>query len=150
MYRKRYFKDTTFAALAIIEPAVQAAGLTMVETALRWCLHHSALRVGGTPAGARVNSANDAPAKAGEEAAQKPELSAGMTRPGADGIIIGVSSQAQLEANLAACAKGPLPDEVVAALDEAWAACKGNQPNYWHLDLRYTYDTREALFGAGK
>src|ERR1700731_3535069 len=45
LYRKRYFKDSTFKALQIVEPAVEAAGLTMIETALRWCIHHSALKV---------------------------------------------------------------------------------------------------------
>lgn len=139
MYRQRYFKDTTFTALSIIEPAVKAAGLTMIETAIRWCLHHSALRVGGTPGAAAVASAEGAAGRA-----------AGFAREGADGIIVGVSSQEQLQGNLADCAKGPLPEEVVKALDEAWAACKGNQPNYWHLDLKYTYDTQEALFGRAK
>ena len=118
MYRKRYFKDSTFKALQIVEPAVQKTGLTMVETALRWCLHHSALNVGG------------------------------LDGKGNDGIIIGVSSFEQLEGNLKDCEKGPLPEEVLKALDEAWVVSKVDQPNYWHLDLRYTYDTRKALFGV--
>jgi aflatoxin B1 aldehyde reductase len=45
MYRKRYFKDSTFEALQIIEPVVQKHGLTMVETALRWVVNHSALNI---------------------------------------------------------------------------------------------------------
>lgn len=45
LYRKRYFKDSTFEALRIIEPAVEKAGLTMVETALRWMVHHSQLKL---------------------------------------------------------------------------------------------------------
>ena len=88
-------------------------GLTMAETAFRWCVHHSALDVLG----------------------------------GDDGVIIGVSSQAQLEQNVADLEKGPLPEEVLAALDEAWAVARQSTPNYWHLDLKYTYDTRKALFG---
>jgi len=44
--------------------------------------------------------------------------------------------------------KGPLPDEVVQALDEAWNVSKADTPNYYHLDLKYTYDTRKALFGV--
>lgn len=118
LYRKRYFKDSTFKALQIIEPAVQAAGLTMVETALRWCMHHSALKVGG------------------------------VSPDGNDGVIIGVSSIAQLEGNLKDCDKGPLPKEVVEALDEAWRVAKVDTPNYWQLELEYTYDTRKALFGV--
>ena len=66
---------------------------------------------------------------------------------GNDGIIIGISSEAQLKQNLADIEKGPLPEEVLKALDEAWLVCKPTTANYWHLDLKYTYDTREALFG---
>ena len=69
-----------------------------------------------------------------------------MTDGGRDGVIIGVSSYGQLESNLKDLEKGPLPEEVVKALDEAWLITKPTTPNYWHLDLKYTYDTREALF----
>ena len=117
MYRARYFKDATFDALRLIEPVVEKHNLTLLETAFRWCVHHSALNV-----------------KEG----------------GGDGIIIGVSSQTQLEQNLKDLEKGPLPDEVVQALDEAWLVTKPTTPNYWHLDLKYTYDTREALFKSSK
>jgi aflatoxin B1 aldehyde reductase len=113
MYRKRYFKDSTFKALQIIEPVVLKHNLTMVETALRWCVHHSALKMG---------------------------------KDGNDGIIIGVSSIDQLDGNLKDVEKGPLPEEVLKALDEAWAVTKVETANYWHLDLKYTYDTRAALF----
>lgn len=113
MYRKRYFKDATFDALRLIEPIVQKHNLTLLETALRWCVHHSALNI-----------------KDG----------------GRDGIIIGVSSFGQLEGNLADLEKGPLPDEVLKGLDDAWLIAKPTTPVYWHLDLKYTYDTQEALF----
>jgi aflatoxin B1 aldehyde reductase len=69
-----------------------------------------------------------------------------MKDGGRDGIIIGVSSFNQLEKNLDDLEKGPLPDEVVAILDEAWLIAKATTANYWHLDLKYTYDTQEALF----
>lgn len=101
IYRQRYFKDSTFEALSIIEPVVAKHGLTMVETALRWVTHHSALKI----------------------------------KDGNDGIIIGVSSVAQLDANLKDCEKGPLPEDVVKALDQAWLVAKADTPNYWHLDL---------------
>ena len=113
MYRKRYFKDATFDALKLIEGVAEKHNLTLLEIALRWCVHHSALNVKDN---------------------------------GGDGIIIGVSSQSQLESNLKDLEKGPLPDEVVKALDEAWMITKATTPNYWHLDLKYTYDTRAALF----
>ncbi|KAA8651772.1 hypothetical protein EYZ11_000073 [Aspergillus tanneri] len=65
---------------------------------------------------------------------------------GRDGIVVGVSSLAQLEANLRDIQKGPLPQEVVDALDQAWLIAKPTTADYWHLDLKYTYDTKEALF----
>jgi aflatoxin B1 aldehyde reductase len=115
MYRDRYYRDSTFKALQIIEAAVEKAGLSMIETALRWTVHHSALKI----------------------------------KDGRDGILIGVSSAAQLEDNLTNLEKGPLPEEVVKALDEAWKVAKVDMVNYWHGDVKYQYDTREALFGNG-
>ncbi|KAI4185836.1 MAG: hypothetical protein L6R41_003883 [Letrouitia leprolyta] len=112
-YRKRYFRDATFDALRLIEQTAQKHNLTLLEIALRWCVHHSALK---------------------------------MKDGGRDGVIIGVSSFSQLEGNLKDLEKGPLPDEVVKTLDDAWLITKATTPNYWHLDLKYTYDTQEALF----
>ncbi len=111
-YRERYFKDSTFEALRIIEEAVEKHNLTILETALRWFVHHSALN---------------------------------MTN-GNDGIIIGVSKFEHLETNLKALEKGPLPDDVVEALDQAWMVAKANAANYWHNDLEYTYGTEKAVF----
>jgi len=101
MYRKRYFKDSTFEALKIVEPVAEKHGLTLVETAVRWVVNHSALNI----------------------------------KDGNDGIIIGVSSLSQLDQNMKDCEKGPLPQEVVDALDKAWLVTKVDTPNYWHLDL---------------
>lgn len=89
--------------------------LTLIEIALRWCMHHSALNI---------------------------------ARDGGDGIIIGVRSQAQLERNLRDLEKGPLPEEVVKTLDDAWGVCNGTAPPYWHGTLKYGYDTQKALFGG--
>lgn len=119
-YRGRYFKDSTFEALRVVEDVVakhEKDGLNMIETALRWVRHHSALKVGESGSGS------------------------------GDGIIIGISGLEQLESNLNNLEKGPLPDDVVAALDKAWMIAKADAPNYWHKDLVYTYDTKEALFG---
>jgi len=113
MYRSRYFKDASFDALSMIEPVVNKHNLTLIETALRWCVHHSQLKI----------------------------------KDGNDGIIIGVSSIEQLKNNLTDLEKGPLPEEVVKTLDEAWLVCKATAPNYWQTDLVYTYDTTKALFG---
>lgn len=55
-----------------------------------------------------------------------------FTDGGNDGIILGVSSLSQLQTNLEALEKGPLPQEVVDALDEAWNTLfKGRSPLYW-------------------
>ncbi|KAL8751328.1 MAG: hypothetical protein Q9199_006499 [Rusavskia elegans] len=45
MYQKRYFRDSTFGALRSIEGTAQKHGLTLLEIALRWCIHHSALKM---------------------------------------------------------------------------------------------------------
>jgi aflatoxin B1 aldehyde reductase len=113
-YRGRYFKDSTFEALRVVEQATEKHGLSMIETALRWTVHHSQLKV----------------------------------KDGNDGVIIGISSLEQLDGNLDNLEKGPLPDEVVAELDKAWLIAKADAPNYWHKELAYKYDTREALFGT--
>ncbi|KAI0972160.1 aflatoxin B1 aldehyde reductase member 3 [Xylaria arbuscula] len=116
-YRQRYFKESTFRALQTIERALEKhPGLTLIETALRWTVHHSQLRI---------------------------------TNGGGDGILIGISSYEQLDSNLDNLEKGPLPDDVVKALDEAWLITKADAPNYWHKDLVYKYDTQAALFGTG-
>jgi aflatoxin B1 aldehyde reductase len=50
-----------------------------------------------------------------------------------DGVILGASSLAQLKQNCKDSAKGPLPDAVVAALDEAERIVirHGSTPHYW-------------------
>ncbi|KAK9782956.1 putative NADP-dependent oxidoreductase domain-containing protein [Seiridium cardinale] len=111
-YRSRYFKDSTFNALRTIEEAVSKhEGLTLIETALRWTVHHSGLKI----------------------------------KDGNDGVIIGISSLQQLDGNLDNLEKGPLPDDVVEAIDKAWLISKAEAPNYWHKDLLYKYDTIQAL-----
>ncbi|KAI9729482.1 MAG: Aflatoxin B1 aldehyde reductase member 2 [Cirrosporium novae-zelandiae] len=117
MYRKRYFKDATFEALHLIEESAKKHNLTLLEIGLRWMVHHSKLDVQGRQG------------------------------HGQDGIIVGVSSFEQLESNLRDLEKGPLPEEVVKTLDEAWMVTKATAPDYWHLDLKYEYDTLGALFG---
>ncbi|KXT17934.1 hypothetical protein AC579_5917 [Pseudocercospora musae] len=71
------------------------------------------------------------------------KLDIGAGKP--DGIIIGVSSQQQLESNLTHIEKGPLPEEVLKVLDEAWLIAKPTAANYWHGENKYTYDTHKAL-----
>lgn len=112
--RRRYFKDSTWDALRVIEPVVEKHGLTLIETSLRWLAHHSKLRF----------------------------------QDGNDGVIVGVTKIEQLEGNLRDLQKGPLPEDVLAALDEAWMLCKAEESNYWHGDSYvYGYDTKKAIFG---
>lgn len=49
MYRDRYFKDTNFRALRLIEPVAAKYNLSLLEIAFRWCRHHSKLnmKIGG-------------------------------------------------------------------------------------------------------
>jgi len=47
-------------------------------------------------------------------------------------VIIGASNTKHLVQNLEDLEKGPLPDEVVEALDKAWTKTKGVVQNYFH------------------
>ncbi|KAI0173731.1 NADP-dependent oxidoreductase domain-containing protein [Pestalotiopsis sp. NC0098] len=49
-----------------------------------------------------------------------------------DAIIVGASSAPQLEENLKALEQGPLPSDVVEALDQAWEITKRSSWNYFH------------------
>lgn len=48
-----------------------------------------------------------------------------------DGIIVGASSCAHLEANLAACEGGALPENVVEAFEQAWLMTRAVCPKYF-------------------
>jgi len=48
-----------------------------------------------------------------------------------DGIILGASSLEHINANLAACAKGPLPEALASAFDEAWAHTRQVSDGYF-------------------
>ncbi|KAJ5535551.1 Aldo/keto reductase [Penicillium frequentans] len=54
-----------------------------------------------------------------------------MKRELKDGVIIGASSPAQLGQNLLDLEKGPLPEEIVKALDAGWKGISGTY-GYWH------------------
>ena len=55
---------------------------------------------------------------------------AGLSAERGDGIIVGASSVAHFEANMAALGKGPLPPSVVAAYDDGWETCRASAPEY--------------------
>ena len=48
-----------------------------------------------------------------------------------DGILLGASRQEQMEQNLAAAKKGPLPESIIVAMDEAWEIAKPDSPAYF-------------------
>jgi aflatoxin B1 aldehyde reductase len=114
VFRALYLNETNFKAMDIIKSAAEKHNLSMIEVALRWCVHHSALK---------------------------------MDEKGNDGVIIGVSKLEQLNENIRDLKKGPLPQDVVDALDKAWIVAKGVSPDPWHFPLVYSYDTQKALFG---
>ncbi|KOC12435.1 aldo/keto reductase [Aspergillus flavus AF70] len=49
-----------------------------------------------------------------------------------DALIIGASSVKQLEGNLADSEKGPLPEDVVQAMEQAWQLIQEPIRKYWH------------------
>ncbi|KAH8884359.1 aflatoxin B1 aldehyde reductase member 3 [Thozetella sp. PMI_491] len=112
--RKTYFQDSTFEALQTLKNAAAEHGLSMIEVALRWLVHHSALNI-----------------KDG----------------GGDGIVMGVSSVGHLQSNLDDLEKGPLPDALLGAIDAVWSIAKVDAGDYFQGQLKYTYDTKTALFG---
>lgn len=69
---------------------------------------------------------------------------------GKDGILIGVSTVAQLEDNLEMLEKGPLPEEVIAAADRAWELTKAEAAPYWHGELEFGYERSELGPGRGR
>ncbi|KAG0208633.1 hypothetical protein BGX28_000441 [Mortierella sp. GBA30] len=62
-----------------------------------------------------------------------------------DGVIIGASSLKHLEENLKDLAKGPLPNEMVDAFDEAWEHVKVACPSYFK-----TEDSAKAISSANQ
>ena len=61
-----------------------------------------------------------------------PELSLRwlLSKPVVSAVLLGGSKPHQLEANITAAQAGPLPDDVVAACDEAGLALAGSMPGY--------------------
>ncbi|KAK5691983.1 hypothetical protein LTR97_011154 [Elasticomyces elasticus] len=55
-----------------------------------------------------------------------------LKREKGDAIIIGASSVKHMEENMVDLEKGPLPEDVVQALDKGWEGCKGIGIRYWH------------------
>jgi len=95
-YRKRYWNEAYFKAMASIDAVAKAHNLTMAEIALRWISHHGL-----------------------------------MSREHGDSVLIGASSKKHIEQNMIDLEKGPLPDDVMKALDEAWTSVKPYASKYY-------------------
>lgn len=50
-------------------------------------------------------------------------------QPG-DAVILGAASPQQMEDNIVQCEGGPLPDEILKLLEEAWKKAKPVAPHY--------------------
>ena len=55
-----------------------------------------------------------------------------LSKEAGDAVIIGASSAKQLEGNLVAIEKGPLPEEVLDAFDQGWERVKEKNQKFWH------------------
>uniref|UniRef100_A0A7S4WC40 NADP-dependent oxidoreductase domain-containing protein n=1 Tax=Alexandrium monilatum TaxID=311494 RepID=A0A7S4WC40_9DINO len=132
LYRARYSKQPFFDALEILRkacaPETTASGAGKAPT----LVEESDNTVDGVRVRVQVH-----------EVDSKPQ--GGLDLPGValrwlihhsclttgDGIIIGVSKQNHLVANLAAWQAGPLPDHIAAACDAAWEAARPACESYF-------------------
>jgi aflatoxin B1 aldehyde reductase len=96
-YRKRYWNEPYFNAIASIRAVAEEHNLSLTEVAIRWVTNHSL-----------------------------------MKREFGDSVLIGASSLNHIEQNLIDLDKGPLPDAVVKALDEAWESVRATASVYYH------------------
>ncbi len=134
-YRARYFRKPIFDALKHIEDAIAPHNLTMVETALRWMIHHSQLKM-------RTAGGNDG-LIIGVSSFQQLQSNLKDLEKG--------PLPEEVVSRCSACVNR-LPTTCpsqVSALDEAARISRVDLPNYWHGDLKYSYPTIEALFGPG-
>ncbi len=123
----------------------------MIETAMRWLTHHSQLRLadkGGNDGELPFLFFSSSVYSSVSSLATK--LTGTLTLYTPSGIIMGVSSFEQLESNLKDLEKGPLPEDVVKALDEAWMIAKSTAVAYWHGTNQYTYELTPELYTSKK
>lgn len=95
-YQKRYWHNSYFEAVMLINKTAKKYNCTIAEIAYRWLAFHSTLKVDR-----------------------------------GDSIIIGASSKSQLINNLESINNGPLENEILNVLDEAWNLCKNDAPDYY-------------------
>jgi aflatoxin B1 aldehyde reductase len=144
MYRKRYFKDSTFEALQIIEPVVEKHGLTMVETALRWIVNHSALNIKDGTDGVIIGVSSLGQLDENLKDCEKGPLPEEVLQALGKQQFFCSRTLESLVEQIESMSCDSFADLLT---DKAWRVSQPDTPNYWHLDLKYTYDTRKALFG---
>ncbi|KAI9349802.1 Aldo/keto reductase [Zopfochytrium polystomum] len=66
------------------------------------------------------------------------------TEGGADAVLIGASSVTHARDNLLACEEGPLPEEIVKALDDAYQKTRGAQVSYFKWTTAVKSDRPKA------
>lgn len=59
---------------------------------------------------------------------------------GNDGVVVGVSSVAQLQENIEAFEGGPLSKECALSIERAWKVTEEATTTYWRGKLEYSYD----------
>ena len=60
-----------------------------------------------------------------------------------DGIVIGVSRIEQLDQNLSAIKKGPLPERIICAFDDVWGKIKSECPDYFRFIVNKSLENDE-------
>jgi aflatoxin B1 aldehyde reductase len=68
----------------------------------------------------------------GETALRWMNHHSGMKKESGDAVIIGASNVAHIQQNLVDLEKGPLPESILPALNEAWQTVKGFASPYFH------------------
>lgn len=115
-YREMWYRDRNLMALRPVYELARRERISMLQVALRWMVHHSPLNVQNNKAGAV-----------------------------SDVVVIGASSKEQLEESLDVLEQGPLSEEVLRRLDEAWKMVKAEADPYWAGQLVYGPNNQEAL-----
>lgn len=105
-YRSLYWKQGYFDALDLLNKVSQGNGLDSTDVVLRWLVHHSQV--------------------SREKGDGRSHLHCFwlITNISSIGIILGGSSYEHIKNNFDATEQGPLPDDVLKAIEEAWEIAK--------------------------
>ncbi|MFK8083057.1 MAG: aldo/keto reductase family protein [Granulosicoccus sp.] len=96
-YQDRYWKPEYFKVINEISDTCKTADIAPAAAAIRWLIHHSALTDNSKP-----DATDTSPAQVDH------------------GLILGASSMTHLQQNIRATLDGPLPQELVDAIESGW------------------------------